>query len=116
MRKKRKCRDGPAARKATERARWRERAAGTRSGYRFQILLSMNAASWVFESAPTLVASTLPFLKSISVGMPRMPYLGGVDWFSSMLSLATLRRPAYSAAIWSSAGAIILQGPHHSAQ
>ena len=39
----------------------------------------MNAASCVFESAPTLVASTLPFLKSMSVGMPRMPYLGGVD-------------------------------------
>ena len=42
--------------------------------------------------------------------------LGGVDWFSSMFSFATLRRPEYSEAIWSSAGAIILQGPHHSAQ
>src|SRR5476649_1156929 len=94
----------------------RERTARINSGYRVQILLSMNAASWVLERAPTLVASTAPFLKSMSVGMPRMPYLGGVDWFSSMLSLATFRRPEYSEAIWSRAGAIILQGPHHSAQ
>src|SRR5450631_2581224 len=94
----------------------RERTARIDSGYRVQILLSMNAASWVFESAPTLVASTAPFLKSMSVGMPRIPYFGGVDWFSSMFSFATLSRPVYSAAIWSSAGAIILQGPHHSAQ
>jgi len=76
----------------------------------------MKALRAVFESAPTLVASTLPFLKSMSVGMPRMPNLGGVPWFSSMLSLATLRRPAYSCAICSRAGAIILHGPHHSAQ
>jgi len=38
-----------------------------------QRLLSMNAASWLFEAAPTFVASTLPFLNSISVGMPRIP-------------------------------------------
>src|SRR5574343_1720111 len=41
-------------------------------------LLSIKAASWDLDSAPTLVASTLPFLKIIRVGMPRMPYLAGV--------------------------------------
>src|SRR5689334_8251112 len=33
-----------------------------------------------------------------------------------MFTLATVTRPLYSAAISSSAGAIILHGPHHSAQ
>ena len=46
--------------------------------YRFYRLLSMNAVSCDFESAPTLVASTLPFLNSIRVGMPRTPKLDGV--------------------------------------
>src|SRR5512140_2552177 len=73
-------------------------------------LLSMKAVSCDLETAPTFVASTEPFLNSIRVGMPRMPYLGGVLGFSSMLSLATLRRPAYSLAISSRMGAIILQG------
>ncbi len=35
---------------------------------------------------------------------------------SSILSLATVSRPSYSSAISSRMGAIILQGPHHSAQ
>ena len=41
--------------------------------YRLYRLLSMNALSCDLVSAPTLVASTLPFLNSISVGMPRTP-------------------------------------------
>jgi hypothetical protein len=41
-------------------------------------LLSIKAASCDLERAPTLVASTLPFLKIISVGMPRIPNLAGV--------------------------------------
>src|SRR5580765_6804250 len=48
--------------------------------------------------------------------MPRTPYLRGVCVFSSILTLATVRRPAMSAASSSRNGAIILQGPHHSAQ
>ena len=40
---------------------------------RDQRLLSSHAASCDFDSAPTLVASTLPPLNSINVGMPRMP-------------------------------------------
>src|SRR2546430_7618933 len=69
-----------------------------------------------FESAPTRVASTLPFLNSISVGMPRMPNFAGTLWFSSTLILAIFSRPSYSLATSSSIGAIDLQGPHHSAQ
>jgi len=76
----------------------------------------MNAVNWDLDRAPTLVASMLPFLKIIRVGMPRMPNFGGVAWFSSMLSLATFIRPAYSYAISSRIGAIILHGPHQSAQ
>ena len=76
----------------------------------------MKAASWDLDTAPTLVASTLPPLNNIRVGMPRMPYLGGVLGFSSMFSLATLSLSPYSFAISSRMGAIILQGPHHSAQ
>ena len=39
-----------------------------RPGYK---LASMNAASCDFDTAPTLVATTAPFLNSIRVGMPR---------------------------------------------
>ena len=56
--------------------------AGRRSvvgeGYSVQIWLSINAVSCDLDNAPTLVASTEPFLNSISVGMPRTPYFGGV--------------------------------------
>src|SRR3954467_9376747 len=48
--------------------------------------------------------------------MPPPPYLGGICGFSSILTLATVTLPAMSLASSSSAGAIILQGPHHSAQ
>ena len=58
-------------------------------GYGDYRLLSIKAASCDFDSAPTLVASTLPFLKIIRVGMPRMPNLAGVAWLSSILTLAT---------------------------
>src|SRR5260370_2048119 len=63
-----------------------------------------------------LVAATWPHLNSIIVGRPRTPYLRGVCGFSSMLTLATVTFPAISAASSSRNGAIILQGPHHSAQ
>src|SRR5690606_26357462 len=67
-------------------------------------------------TAPTLVAATCPSLNSMRVGMPRTPYFCGVCGLSSMLILAMVTRPSISAAISSRAGAIILQGPHHSAQ
>ena len=45
------------------------------SAYRW---LSIKAFSCDFDIAPTLVASTAPFLKIISVGMPRTAYFDGV--------------------------------------
>src|SRR6185437_14734811 len=62
-------------------------------------LLSRNADSCDFDKAPTFWASTVPFLNRMSVGMPRMPYFGGVCGFSSMLSLAIFTRSWYSLAI-----------------
>jgi hypothetical protein len=47
--------------------------------YCVQMLLSRKAVSCDFDSAPTFIASILPFLKSISVGIPRMPYLRGTS-------------------------------------
>src|SRR6202044_309840 len=79
-------------------------------------LLSRKAASCDLVTAPTFWASTVPFLNRISVGMPRMLNLGGVAGLSSMLSLAIRILSLYWSAISSRMGAIILQGPHHSAQ
>src|SRR5918994_5228077 len=66
--------------------------------------------------APTLVAAISPFLNSIKVGMPRTPYLVGVSGLSSMLTFATTTIALLSAASSSRNGAIVLHGPHHSAQ
>ena len=59
----------------------------------------MKAFNWDFETAPTFVASTCPALKSIRVGIPRMPNLGGVFEFSSIFILVTLSLSLYSVAI-----------------
>src|SRR5436309_8769069 len=45
-----------------------------------------------------------------------MLYLNERLWFSSTFTFATLTAPAFSRATSSSSGAIILHGPHHSAQ
>src|SRR5665213_1789065 len=50
------------------------------------------------------------------VGMPRTPYLVGTCGFSSMFSLAMVTLSPSSADSSSRAGAIMRQGPHHSAQ
>src|SRR5436190_18985678 len=50
------------------------------------------------------------------VGIDVIPYLVAVCGFSSTLSLTILTLPFIEPAISSSAGAIALQGPHHSAQ
>src|SRR5690606_26494087 len=81
-----------------------------------QRLLSRKDDSWDFDTAPTFVAMTSPPRNSISVGMPRMPYFDGVDWFSSTFIFATRSLPSYSRDTSSRIGAIILHGPHHSAQ
>src|ERR1700761_2437908 len=74
--------------------------------------------SLIFDlgSAPTFVAATWPWWKIIMVGMPRTPYLVGTCGFSSMFSLAIVTLSPSSADSSSSAGAIMRQGPHHSAQ
>src|SRR5918996_2002069 len=66
--------------------------------------------------APTLVAAISPFLNSINVGIPRTPNLVGVSGLSSILTFATTIVSLLSAASSSRYGAIILHGPHHSAQ
>src|ERR1019366_2649122 len=66
--------------------------------------------------APTICSATCPLLTSRSVGMARMPYSAARDCCSSMLTLPILILPSYSSASSSSSGAIILHGPHHSAQ
>src|SRR5262245_56609107 len=48
--------------------------------------------------------------------MARILYFSERLWFSSTLTFATFTEPALSRAISSSSGAIILHGPHHSAQ
>src|SRR5690625_3423953 len=55
---------------------------------------SMKAASWLLETAPTLVASGLPPLNRISVGMPRTLYLAGLSLLASTSTLQTLTLPA----------------------
>src|SRR5882762_9497900 len=55
-------------------------------------------------------------LKKSKAGIARILYLSERLWFSSTLTFATFTASAFSRAISSSSGAIILQGPHHSAQ
>src|SRR6267154_1400695 len=77
---------------------------------------STHSCSLALGSEPILVAATWPFLNRMRVGMPRTPYFIGVSGFSSILILATVTLPAILAAISSRAGAMLLHGPHHSAQ
>src|SRR5262249_934834 len=82
---------GPVAALITEIASHRDtpRPAAGATGSR---LLSRNAESCDFDTAPTFCASTAPFLKRIRVGIPRMPNFGGVCGFSSILSFAIFSR------------------------
>ena len=47
----------------------------------FYKLLSINSFNCVFDKAPTFVSATAPSLNSNKVGIPRIPYLGGVFEF-----------------------------------
>src|SRR6202044_1928632 len=67
-------------------------------------------------AAPTWREAISPFLKIIRVGIDITPYFEAVCGFSSTLSLTILTLPLSEPAISSSAGAIMRQGPHHSAQ
>src|ERR1035437_3513351 len=61
-------------------------------------------------------AAGSPSLKRMRVGMLITSNLRVMSRLSSMFSLAMFSLPACSVAISSSTGAIILHGPHHSAQ
>src|ERR1700693_4772010 len=77
----------------------------------------IHCSSFCLGAAPTWRDAISPFLNSIRVGIDMTPYLEAVSGFSATLSLTTLTLPLSApAAISSSAGAIIRQGPHHSAQ
>ena len=65
---------------------------------------------------PTTVSFSWPSEKTRSVGTDRIPNLAESDGLSSTLTFVTRRLPAFSRAISSSNGAIILHGPHQGAQ
>src|ERR1700685_267823 len=75
-----------------------------------------HSTSLLLGRAPILMPATWTFLNMIRVGIPRTPYFIGVCGFSSMFNFATVTLPFMSVAMSSRNGAIILQGPHHSAQ
>src|SRR6201990_1152009 len=80
------------------------------------MLPEIQSFSLLFGKAPTCVAAGLPSLNRISVGIPRTANSLGDIGLLSMSTFATVSLPANSPASSSSAGPIILQGPHHSAQ
>src|SRR5207237_3221687 len=99
-----------------QKPRRKRRGLAAARGRSAQMTDSTHSISLPLGRAPILVAATWPLLNSIRVGMPRTPYFLGVAWFSSMFILATVTLPWSVAANSSRAGAIALQGPHHSAQ
>src|SRR4029077_5535085 len=76
----------------------------------------IHCSSFCFGAAPTWREASWPSLNSIRVGIDIMPNLAAVLGFSSTLSLTILTLPLSDLEISSSAGAIMRQGPHHSAQ
>src|SRR5580704_18175905 len=76
----------------------------------------IHCSSFCLGAAPTWREAISPFLNSIRVGIDMTPYLEAVCGFSSTLSLTILTLPLSDPEISSSAGAIMRQGPHHSAQ
>ena len=59
----------------------------------FQMCWSINSASCALGRAPLKVATGLPPLNMIRVGMLRMPKLEGTSWLSSTLILAICTLP-----------------------
>src|SRR5205807_6336710 len=72
--------------------------------------------SFAFGAAPTWREAISPPLKIIRVGIDITPYFDAVFGLSSTLSFTILTLSPIAPAISSSAGAIMRQGPHHSAQ
>src|SRR5512145_2890390 len=69
-----------------------------------------------FGTAPTCLSATLPPLKKSTVGIFRILYFMATDGLLSTSHLTTRALPSNSREISSMMGAIILHGPHHSAQ
>src|SRR6516225_2268447 len=76
----------------------------------------IHCSSFCLGAAPIWRDDIWPPLKIIKVGMDWMPYFAAVCGFSSTLSLTTFTLGPSEPAISSSAGAMLRQGPHHSAQ
>src|ERR1700739_1479660 len=72
--------------------------------------------NFCFGAAPTWREAISPPLKIIKVGIDITPYFEAVFGLSSTLSFTILTLSPIAPAISSSAGAIMRQGPHHSAQ
>lgn len=69
-----------------------------------------------FETAPMIVSFFSPFLKSMTVGMLRIPYWVAIVALSSVFSFKHFNLPAKSFDSSAITGRISVQGPHHSAQ
>src|SRR6266436_5413928 len=113
------------------RRRWRPGGSGSQkqngrlSAGRFRKQSSIEAdqtaavihcCSFAFGAAPTWREAISPPLKIIRVGIDITPYFEAVFGLSSTFSLTILTLSPIAPEISSSAGAIMRQGPHHSAQ
>src|SRR5438105_5775752 len=76
----------------------------------------IHCCSFCFGAAPTWREAISPPLKIIRVGIDITPYFEAVFGLSSTFSLTILTLSPIAPEISSSAGAIMRQGPHHSAQ
>src|SRR5438552_15504417 len=76
----------------------------------------IHCCSFCFGAAPTWREAISPPLKIISVGIDITPYFEAVFGLSSTLSFTILTLSPIAPEISSSAGPIMRQGPHHSAQ
>src|ERR1700687_4343569 len=76
----------------------------------------IHCCSFCFGAAPTWREAISPPLKIISVGIDITPYFEAVFGLSSTFSFTILTLSPIVPEISSSAGAIMRQGPHHSAQ
>src|SRR5438445_2757297 len=81
-----------------------------------QTAADIHCWSFCFGAAPTWREAISPPLKIIRVGIDITPYFEAVFGLSSTLSLTILTLSPMAPEISSSAGAIMRQGPHHSAQ
>src|SRR3989440_10719266 len=89
---------------------------GERERRRDQPAAEIHCCSFCFGAAPTWREPISPPLKIIKVGIDITPYFEAVLGLSSTFSFTILTLSPMAPEISSSAGAIMRQGPHHSAQ